>query len=217
MVGSTDFKTRGRRMYYSPVRQWVDNYASKYTRVADEMQAQNEACVEWPFARKPFGYGEIGFEGHCHNAHRYVWEKINGPITNGLHVLHRCDNPPCVNVNHLFLGTHAENIQDAKAKGRLHPRGRALRKEVRRLAAEGLPRRTIAALSGASKGVLDSELGKMSPLDRLLRICYANDLRNKGYRLWTIAQRLGVDQSAVSLWASGKRGQNLIERVTRGR
>jgi hypothetical protein len=51
-------------------------------------------------------------------AHRIAYELAYGPIADGLQVLHRCDNPPCCNPAHLFLGTIKENIHDAMAKGR---------------------------------------------------------------------------------------------------
>jgi len=52
-------------------------------------------------------------------AHRLSFEKFIGPIPKHLSVLHRCDNPACVNPDHLFLGTQLQNMQDAKNKGRL--------------------------------------------------------------------------------------------------
>lgn len=52
--------------------------------------------------------------------HRVAWESANGPIPGGLRVLHRCDNPPCCNPAHLFLGTAAENADDMVQKGRQH-------------------------------------------------------------------------------------------------
>ncbi len=63
------------------------------------------------------------FGGVSRAAHRYSWELANGPIplTDNPHdtcILHRCDNPPCVNPAHLWLGTHKENMQDKGKKGR---------------------------------------------------------------------------------------------------
>lgn len=61
-------------------------------------------------------------------AHRFAWEITNGPIPVGLLACHHCDNPPCCNPAHLFLGTHADNNADMNAKGRA--RGRMSRERV---------------------------------------------------------------------------------------
>lgn len=69
-------------------------------------------------ARCRGGYAQVSVAGKTTLAHRAAWVAANGPIPSGLHVLHRCDNPPCVNIEHLFLGTHQDNMDDKKSKGR---------------------------------------------------------------------------------------------------
>jgi len=80
-------------------------------------------CWPWAGCRLRHGYGHFNVNGRKTLAHRFSWSLVNGPIPdgNGWHgtcVLHRCDNPPCVNPAHLFLGTQADNIDDMIAKGR---------------------------------------------------------------------------------------------------
>ena len=79
-------------------------------------------CWEWTGA-KTKGYGVLEFDGVRWYAHRLSWIRFNGEIGtfnsfHGICVLHKCDNPGCVNPNHLFLGTHQDNMDDRGNKGR---------------------------------------------------------------------------------------------------
>ncbi len=76
------------------------------------------ACWPWTGSRLPTGYGQVYQAGGQRLlAHRTAWELENGPIPDGMRVLHHCDNPPCCNPGHLFLGTDADNMNDRDQKG----------------------------------------------------------------------------------------------------
>lgn len=84
-------------------------------------------CVEFKGARLTKGYGRKWRNGKAYLAHRLAWEDAYGPIPDGMWVLHRCDNPPCIEPTHLFLGTAADNNADNINKGRSrrgHPHDR---------------------------------------------------------------------------------------------
>ena len=82
-------------------------------------------CWEWLAGTNHDGYGKFRYNGKDGSAHRVSWILANGDIPKGLSVLHECDNPPCVNPYHLFLGTNQDNMDDKVSKNRVHrPTGR---------------------------------------------------------------------------------------------
>lgn len=80
---------------------------------------KTDFCWEWAGAVNPHGgHGRIANGSRDEYVHRVSWRIHNGTIPAGMNVLHRCDNPICVNPQHLFLGTHADNMLDRERKGR---------------------------------------------------------------------------------------------------
>ncbi len=82
-------------------------------------------CWEWQASKHKTGYGIIASPHSTPmlKAHRVSWEIHYGPIPQGMHVLHKCDNRGCVRPDHLFVGTHNDNMQDMKNKGRARSPG----------------------------------------------------------------------------------------------
>lgn len=94
-------------------------------------------CWEWQAFKDQDGYGKYSCwkDGNEQRVHRIMWILKFGSIPNGMLVCHKCDNPKCVNPNHLFLGTHYDNIKDKidknrQLRGGLHGRSKLTEKDV---------------------------------------------------------------------------------------
>lgn len=84
---------------------------------------QSKYCWDWIGAKNADGYGMFRHGGECH-ASRIAYQIMNGPISKDVCVCHHCDNPGCVNPDHLFIATHHENMMDKVKKGRSRFLGR---------------------------------------------------------------------------------------------
>lgn len=86
---------------------------------------KTDSCWLWTGSKIVGGYGSIFYEGRSQKAARVLYEITKGPIPDGLYLLHECDNPPCVNPDHLKPGTQAQNMADCDKRGRMFKPERA--------------------------------------------------------------------------------------------
>ena len=130
-------------------------------------------CWLWTGATNLQGYGKLNVNGKLQQAHRIAWELENGPVPDGLLVLHRCDNPACVRPAHLFLGTHGDNYKDMDRKGRnphagsdrpprnyargeRHPYAKLTDEQVKEIIMAEGTQREIAARFGVTQGTIST-------------------------------------------------------------
>ena len=114
-----------------------------------------DECWEWTASLSGNGYGYFRLDGRMVNAHRVAYELSHGAIPDRLQVLHSCDNPPCCNPSHLFLGTHTDNMRDKGNKGRWNGKTKLTAEQVdeirERYAAGGILQRELAQEYGVTK------------------------------------------------------------------
>ncbi len=80
---------------------------------------KSEDCWNWTGAKSSFGHGRFKIDGKLYSPHRLVYEWKYGKIPKDMMICHHCDNPSCVKLEHLFLGTRSDNMKDAYRKGRI--------------------------------------------------------------------------------------------------
>jgi len=82
------------------------------------VKREGDKCWDWAGHTRWDGYGRFRHQHKAVFAHRYSYELHHGQIPDGMSVMHTCDNPICTNPKHLRVGTHQENMDDMRAKGR---------------------------------------------------------------------------------------------------
>ena len=124
----------------------------------------DEGCWLWRGGVNPDGYGTFTIEGKHIGAHRAAYEYHCGPIPDGTHVCHTCDNPSCVNPDHLFVGTVADNMADMRRKrrsrpGENHPQAKLKWvnvQEIREESQNGVPQSHLASFYGVSQPTISA-------------------------------------------------------------
>ncbi len=123
----------------------------------------NSGCILWLGGCMPFGHGRMRWDGKLYLTHRLAWIAHRGPIPDELFVCHKCDVPSCINPDHLFLGTNADNIKDMYTKGRRvmfrgeqHARATTTDAQVRAIRADPRVQREIAADYGIHQATVSA-------------------------------------------------------------
>jgi DNA-binding MarR family transcriptional regulator len=168
-------------------------------------------CKEWTGARFKKGYGARRYKGKTWRVHRAVWDDVHGPIPDGLKVLHRCDNPPCYEITHLYLGTSATNSRDMVARNRQAVRGRLPQSKLTvedvaairaRYADGGITQANLAAEYAVAQGAISKIVRRGVKTGTRRRtqaevaaIRYRYDM---GQTQASLAAEFGIDQSSIS-------------------
>jgi hypothetical protein len=152
-------------MAYTPVEQYI-KFWLKVKKTSED------GCWNWTGYKNAEGYGAVQWNGKLDRAHRISYRLFHGPIPPGILVCHHCDNPPCVNPKHLFLGTNQDNTDDKVEKhrhtwctGSEHPNAKLDELkvlEIKRLLRYEITQSVIAKQFGVSCGTIKAIRQKKS-------------------------------------------------------
>ncbi len=181
-----------------PVGGTIEAFDARYVK-------HDSGCWAWTGKRTVDGYGlmSLGKRGRSATAHRFSWEHHRGPIPDGMCVLHHCDNPPCVNPEHLFIGTRADNVDDMWSKGR------GTRQPAQAKISDDDVVALLAELDAGASGVATARKYGISQ-------SYVSMIRRRHKRL-RFSPRLELpNSSAVTLLGATDERASLLERLKDG-
>lgn len=207
-------------------------------RIYDRLDKSSNpnGCWEWQGGRNKGGYGKTWSNGRTIYAHRLMWSLHNGDIPQGMQVCHKCDNPPCCNPEHLFLGTAQENMADRSTKGHA-PLGENVKAaklsesqvmEIDSLLRQGLSCPTIAAMFDVHRNtVLHIKNGKVwahttgrdgSDKANPRKLTAAEVIKidamlRAGERDYLIAKAFSIDATTLSNIKNGRSWRQITGRV----
>jgi len=162
----------------TPSMTWDTSMAAREQRFWNKVDLSPKGCWLWRAHTVGLGYGQAtgagievvaGENRHQHLAHRAAWVLVNGPVPEGLQVLHTCDNPPCCRPSHLFLGTHIVNHRDKARKLRApHKLSNDQVREIRRRYVPGKNRFDLGNAQALAKefGVTSHHVSELFRLAR---------------------------------------------------
>lgn len=146
--GNPHIKRQGSR--YAMFDTLKESFEAKFKK------GNSNECWNWGYSKTPYGYGGFTFKRKRYIASRISYETYVGEIPEGMHVCHKCDNPSCVNPNHLFIGTVQENMTDMvnknrSAKGSHHSQAKLNEssvKEIKKLLKQNVSHKELAEKFG---------------------------------------------------------------------
>lgn len=152
----------------------------------------NSGCWLWTAATTPRGYGvfHAGQGRGASRAHRIAYELTMGPVPDGLLVLHRCDNPSCVNPDHLYVGTHRDNADDREARSRSQIGDRHYTRRAPHLAPRGATHGRATTPERTARGEAHG-CAKVTAVD----VCAIRSLASQGHSAVALARRFGIGHS----------------------
>lgn len=145
----------------------ADHFDSESAALFWKKVQKSDGCWIWTGAKTNKGYGVIRRADKNYLAHRFSYTLKNGPISDGVFICHKCDNPLCVNPDHHFEGDNSANMRDCFSKGRgkiplmkgeNHPNSKItenIAKHIRILKESGLTEQKIADYLGATKRIVN--------------------------------------------------------------